>query len=96
MWTINDFQAYKIISGWSMHGKLACSYCMENSKTFILTDNSKISFFYCHQQSLPTDHKFRKNIKDFFRVKNCMTWCQSMVILCLVFNPVSISFMILI
>jgi len=23
-------------------------------------------FFYCHRQFLPTDHKYRKNINDFF------------------------------
>jgi alcohol dehydrogenase YqhD (iron-dependent ADH family) len=28
MWTINDFLAYGMVSGWSTHGKLACSYCM--------------------------------------------------------------------
>jgi hypothetical protein len=25
MWTINDFPAYGMVSGWSMHGKLACT-----------------------------------------------------------------------
>jgi len=30
MWTINDFPAYGMVSGWSMYGKLACPYCMEN------------------------------------------------------------------
>jgi len=34
MWTINDFPAYGMLSGWSTHGKLACPYCMENNKTF--------------------------------------------------------------
>jgi len=28
MWTINDFPAYGMVSGWSTHGKLACPYCM--------------------------------------------------------------------
>ena len=31
-----------------------------------------------------------------FSVKNCMMWCQSMVTLCLVFNPVSKSFLVFI
>jgi hypothetical protein len=26
MWTINDFPAYGMLSGWSTHGKLACPY----------------------------------------------------------------------
>ena len=34
MWTINDFPAYGMLSGWSTHGKLACPYCMENNKAF--------------------------------------------------------------
>ncbi|KAL9366182.1 hypothetical protein Peur_037381 [Populus x canadensis] len=37
MWTINDFPAYGMVSGWSTHGKLACLYCMENNKAFTLT-----------------------------------------------------------
>ena len=36
MWTINDFPAYGMVSGWSTHGKLACPYCMENNKAFTL------------------------------------------------------------
>jgi len=24
IWIINDFPAYGMLSGWSMHGKLAC------------------------------------------------------------------------
>jgi hypothetical protein len=39
---------------------------MENNKSFTLTNSSKKSFFYCHWQFLPTDHRFRKNKKDFF------------------------------
>jgi hypothetical protein len=64
--TINDFPAYSMVFGWSTNEKLACSYCMENNKAFMLTNGSKMSFFYCHRQFLPTDHKYRKNRKDFF------------------------------
>ncbi|XP_052621646.1 uncharacterized protein LOC128127243 [Lactuca sativa] len=28
LWTVSDFPAYAMLSGWSTHGKLACSYCM--------------------------------------------------------------------
>jgi len=45
MWTINDFPAYGMVSGWSTHGKLACPYCMDNNKTFRLTNRGKTSFF---------------------------------------------------
>nr|GEV51686.1 hypothetical protein [Tanacetum cinerariifolium] len=32
MWTINDFPAYGMLSGWSTHGRLSCPYCMKKSK----------------------------------------------------------------
>jgi len=66
MWTINDFSAYRMVSGWSTHGKLACPYCMENNKTFTLTNGGKTFFFYCHRRFLPHNHKYRKNRKDLF------------------------------
>ncbi|OMO57751.1 Transposon, En/Spm-like protein [Corchorus capsularis] len=31
MWTISDFPAYAMLSGWSTHGRLACPYCMERN-----------------------------------------------------------------
>jgi hypothetical protein len=43
--TINDFPAYGMVSGWSTNEKLACPYCMENNKAFMLTNGSKMSFF---------------------------------------------------
>jgi len=66
MWTINDFPAYGMVSGWSTHGKLACPYCMENNKAFMLTNRGKASFFYCHRRFLLPNHKYRKNKNDFF------------------------------
>jgi len=66
MWTINDFPAYGMLSGWSTHGKLACPYCMENNKAFTLTIRGKASFFYCHHRFLLYNHRNRKNRKDFF------------------------------
>jgi len=66
MWTINDFPTYRMVSSWSLHGKLTCSYCMENKKAFTLTNGGKASFFSCHRCFLPTNHKYRKNRNDFF------------------------------
>jgi len=66
MSTINDFPTYGMVSSWSTHGKLACSYCLENNKAFTLTNRDKASFFNCHHRFLPTNHRYRKNIKDFF------------------------------
>jgi hypothetical protein len=31
-----------------------------------VTNRGKTSFFDCHRRSLPTNHNYRKNIKDFF------------------------------
>jgi len=45
MWTINDFPAYIMVYGWSMHEKLACPYYIENNKAFTLTNDGKMSFF---------------------------------------------------
>jgi len=66
MWTINDFPAYGMLSGWSTHGKLPCPYCMENNKAFTLANRGKTFFFDCHCRFLPLNHRYRKNIKDFF------------------------------
>lgn len=59
MWTIGDFPAYGMMSGWSTHGRLACPYCMEWSKAFTLKNGGKASFFDCHRQFLPQDHPYR-------------------------------------
>ncbi|WMV09922.1 hypothetical protein MTR67_003307 [Solanum verrucosum] len=66
MWTINDFPAYGMLSGWMTVGKLACPYCMENSKAFTLKNGRKNTWFDCHRQFLPMDHEFRK-MKNAFR-----------------------------
>ena len=34
MWTINDFPAYGMLSGWSTHGLLACPVCMHQNCAF--------------------------------------------------------------
>jgi hypothetical protein len=109
MWTVNDFPASGMVSGWSTNEKLACLYCIENNKAFTLTNKGKAFFFYCHCCFLPANHRYRKNINDFFvgrvkkmlhprvfLVKNCMTLYQSTMTLCLVFNLVSRSFLVLV
>ena len=54
MWTINDFLAYGMFYGWSTHGKLACSYCMEKNKAFTLTNRGKASSFLLSPSFLAT------------------------------------------
>jgi hypothetical protein len=58
MWTINDFPAYGMLSGWSTHGKLACPYCMENNKAFTLPNGGKASFFLLSSLFLTTRYKY--------------------------------------
>ncbi|KAL1371645.1 hypothetical protein AAHE18_01G148200 [Arachis hypogaea] len=36
LWTISDFPAYGMLSGWMTAGRLACPYCMEQTKAFQL------------------------------------------------------------
>ncbi|WVZ20245.1 hypothetical protein V8G54_007567 [Vigna mungo] len=65
MWTINDFPAYGMLSGWSTHGKLACPHCMEHTKAFRLYHEGKNSWFDSHRRFLPNEHPFRRNKKAF-------------------------------
>jgi hypothetical protein len=109
MWTINDFPAYGMLSGWSTHEKLACPYYMENNKAFTLANGSKAFFFYCHRRFLPLLTGIERTEKisllaelkkmlhpRVFLVKNCMMLSQSTVTLCLDFNQVSKSFLVLV
>ncbi|XP_060210890.1 uncharacterized protein LOC132637885 [Lycium barbarum] len=66
MWTINDFPTYGMLSGWMTAGKLACPYCMENTKSFTLKNGKKKSWFDCHRRFLPMDHPFRR-MKNAFK-----------------------------
>jgi len=68
MWTINDFPAYGMLSGWGTQGKLACPHCMEHSKAFTL-ENGGNCWFDSHRKFLPSDHAFRKNKKAFLKGK---------------------------
>ena len=65
LWTISDFPAYSMLSGWSTAGKLACPYCMEHSEAFTLTKGRKQSWFDNHQKFLPHDHPWRRNRYSF-------------------------------
>jgi len=65
MWTINDFPTYGMLSGWSTSGRLACPYCMNNSKSFWLDNGRKFSWFDYHHQFFPMDHAYRRNKNAF-------------------------------
>ncbi|KAL9676868.1 hypothetical protein QQ045_005089 [Rhodiola kirilowii] len=49
MWTVSDFPAYAMLSGWSTQGKLGCPYYMEDTKQFVLKNGRKVSYFGCHR-----------------------------------------------
>ncbi|KAK2417513.1 hypothetical protein QL285_039804 [Trifolium repens] len=67
MWTINDFPAYGMLSGWGTHGKLACPICMEDTKAFTLKNGGKATWFDCHRRFLPLSHQFRRNKNAFVK-----------------------------
>jgi len=69
MWTINDFPAYGMLSGWGTKGKLACPYCIQDTKAFQLRHEGKTSWFDYHRRFLPTNHPFRKSQKRFLKNK---------------------------
>ena len=66
MWTISDFPAYSMLSGWSTAGKLACPYYMDNSQAFMLSHGGKVFWFDNHRKFLHHNHPFRWN-KNYFR-----------------------------
>ncbi|XP_055960661.1 uncharacterized protein LOC126668629 [Mercurialis annua] len=70
LWTINDFPAYSMLSGWSTSGRLACPHCMENTEAFTLKGSRKQSWFDCHRKFLPRGHMYRRNTTDFRKGKS--------------------------
>ncbi|XP_019158513.1 PREDICTED: uncharacterized protein LOC109155282 [Ipomoea nil] len=67
MWTVSDFPAYSMLSGWSTAGRLACPYCMDKSDAFTLKHSGKQSWFDNHRKFLPPNHPFRRNKTAFFK-----------------------------
>jgi len=65
MWTISDFLAYGMLSGWSTHGKFACPYCMGDINSFTLKSGGKPCWFDCHRRFLPIIHSFHRDQCSF-------------------------------
>ncbi|CAN6551339.1 unnamed protein product [Malus baccata var. baccata] len=42
LWTISDFPAYGMVSGWSTHGYKACPHCMHDKESIYLPASRKI------------------------------------------------------
>lgn len=64
LWTINDFPAYGMLSGWSTKGKFACPYCHKDTDYLWLKFGSKHCYMG-HRRFLPPDHKWRRNKVSF-------------------------------
>ncbi|KAL3838469.1 hypothetical protein ACJIZ3_023060 [Penstemon smallii] len=64
LWTINDFPAYGIISGWCTKGYMACPICNKETCSFWLKNGKKVCY-QGHRRFLPLDHKWR-DLKSAF------------------------------
>jgi hypothetical protein len=52
LWTINDFPAYAMLSGWSNKGKFACPYCHKHTEYLWLKHGRKHCYM-AHRRFLP-------------------------------------------
>jgi hypothetical protein len=60
LWTINDYPAYAMLSGWSIKGKLACPYCLAHTDYLWLNYGRKHCYMG-HRRFLKKPHKWRRN-----------------------------------
>ncbi|XP_065853519.1 uncharacterized protein [Euphorbia lathyris] len=64
LWTISDFSAYAMLSGWSTKGKLACPNChYETSSTYL--KHSKKMCYMNHRKFFDSNHKWRVDKRRF-------------------------------
>lgn len=73
LWSIHDFPAYGMFSGWSTHGALSCPKCYADTDSFKLKKGGKFSWFDCHRRFLPPNHPFRRENKAFRKGKTIRT-----------------------
>jgi hypothetical protein len=64
LWTINDFPAYAMLSGWSTKGKFACPYCHKDTEYIWLKYGSKHCYMG-HRRFLCMNHRWCKNKISF-------------------------------
>ncbi|KAI5354967.1 hypothetical protein L3X38_007862 [Prunus dulcis] len=62
MWTVNDFPAYAMVSGWSTKGYMACPVCKED--VTYGWHAGKVCYLG-HRRWLPWDHEWREKDKEF-------------------------------
>ncbi|XP_021822446.1 uncharacterized protein LOC110763874, partial [Prunus avium] len=61
MWTVNDFPAYAMVSGWSTKGYMACPVCKEDVTSG--WHAGKVCYLG-HRRWLPWDHEWREKDKE--------------------------------
>ncbi|OIT20316.1 hypothetical protein A4A49_57189, partial [Nicotiana attenuata] len=64
LWTINDFPAYGILSGWSTKGKFACPVCHVNTCSIYLKHGRKHCYM-SHRRFLEINHPYRRSKSSF-------------------------------
>jgi hypothetical protein len=64
-YSMHDFLAYGILTGWCVHGKFPCPVCKVALQFIWLKKGGKFSSFDKHRQFLPLDHAFRGDTKNF-------------------------------
>ncbi|XP_060190633.1 uncharacterized protein LOC132619889 [Lycium barbarum] len=64
LWTVSDFPALAMLSGWSTKGKLACPTCNYDTCSQYLKHSRKMCYLG-HRRFLPSDHPLRKDKKSF-------------------------------
>ncbi|KAH7841811.1 hypothetical protein Vadar_034558 [Vaccinium darrowii] len=62
LWTINDFPAYGMLSGWSTKGKLACPICNKDTCSLTLKNGQK-QCYMGHRRYLDPNHVWRRSKK---------------------------------
>ncbi|XP_019257778.1 PREDICTED: uncharacterized protein LOC109235995 [Nicotiana attenuata] len=64
LWTVSDFPALPMLSGWSTKGRLACPTCNYDTCSRYLKHSHKMCYLG-HRRFLPLDHPSRKDKKSF-------------------------------
>jgi hypothetical protein len=64
LWTINDFPAYAMLSGWSTKGKFAYPYCHKGTD-YLWLKHGKKYYYMGHCWFLPLNHPWRMNKMSF-------------------------------
>ncbi|XP_074360755.1 uncharacterized protein LOC141701007 [Apium graveolens] len=77
LWTISDFPAYGMVSGWSTHGNMSCPVCVGDVKGFQLKYGGKPSYFGTSRIFLEPGDPLRKNNKYGARETRPVETCYS-------------------